>query len=110
MNPPVRQTVPAAIPAAMRETRRWVVWNLEARHGKPTKVPYQAVCPSTCASSTDAATWSDFDTAQAAVEDGKADGFGFVLGDGYVGVDLDACRDPETGVMTAPSRRETSTM
>src|SRR5216683_1963257 len=37
---------PAAIPADMREARRWVVWNLETRHGKPTKVPYQAVCPS----------------------------------------------------------------
>ena len=37
---------------------------------------------STRASSMDAATWADFDTAQAAVEDGKADGVGFVLGDG----------------------------
>ena len=70
-------------------------------HHHPTKVPYQAECPSTRASSTDATTWSEFDTAHAAVEDGKADGVGFVLGDGYVGVDLDACRDPETGVMTA---------
>jgi putative DNA primase/helicase len=92
---------PAAIPGDMREARRWVVWNLETRHGKPTKVPYQAICPSMCASSTDATTWSPFDTAQAALVDGKADGLGFVLGDGYAGVDLDACRDPKTGAITA---------
>ena len=92
----------------MREARRWVIWNLEARHGHPTKVPYQAECPSTRASSTDPTTWSDFDTAHAAVEDGKADGVGFVLGDGYVGVDLDACRDPETGVMTAEAQRSST--
>jgi hypothetical protein len=56
------------------------------------------------ASSTDPATWSAFETAQAAVADGKADGFGFVLGGGYAGVDLDACRDPETGVMTVEAQ------
>src|ERR1700730_3645218 len=77
---------PDAIPAVMREARRWVVWNLETRHGKPTKVPYQAACPATCASSTDAMTWSAFDTAQTALADGKADGLGFALGDGYAGV------------------------
>src|ERR1700730_7601433 len=92
---------PAAIPGDMREARRWVVWNLETRHGKPTKVPYQAVCPSVCASSIDATTWSAFDTAQAALADGKADGLGFVLGDGFAGVDLDACRDPNSGAITA---------
>jgi putative DNA primase/helicase len=88
----------------MSEERRWVIWNLEARNGKPTKVPYQAICPSTRASSTDPTTWSDFDRAHVAVEDGKADGFGFVLGDGYVGVDLDVCRDPQTGAMTVETQ------
>ena len=89
----------------MQQERRWVVWNVEARNGHPTKVPYQAEYPSTRASSTDPTTWSDIGTAHAAVEDGKADGFGFVLGDGYAGVDLDVCRDPETGVMTAEAQR-----
>src|SRR5206468_7814503 len=37
--------------------------------------------------------------AVAAYEDGKADGVGIVLGDGLVGVDLDHCRDPETGAI-----------
>jgi putative DNA primase/helicase len=91
----------ATIPSGMCDVRRWVLWNLEIRDGHPTKVPYQAEYPSTRASSTDPTTWSDFHTAHAAVEDGKADGVGFVLGGGYVGVDLDACRDPETGVMIA---------
>ena len=95
---------PVAIPPEMQKERRWVVWNVEARNGHPTKVPYQAECPSTRASSTDSATWSNFHAALAAVADGKADGFGFVLGDGYVGVDLDACRDLETGAMTAEAQ------
>jgi primase-polymerase (primpol)-like protein len=88
----------------LRDARRWVVWNLEDRQGKPTKVPYQAVCPSARASSTDSTTWADFSAALAAVEDGKADGLGFVLGDGYAGVDLDACRHPETGAVTAEAQ------
>jgi putative DNA primase/helicase len=94
----------ATIPPEMVHERRWVVWKLETRQGQRTKVPYQSLGPSTRASSTDPKTWSDFDTAHAAVEDGKADGFGFVLGGGYAGVDLDACRDPETGAMTAEAQ------
>src|SRR5207244_2269479 len=35
----------------------------------------------------------------AAVAAGKAAGPGIVLGDGLVGVDLDHCRDPETGAI-----------
>src|SRR5439155_14732757 len=47
------------------------------------------------------ATWGSFDAALAAVVAGKADGAGIVLGDGVVGVDVDDCRDPETGALTA---------
>jgi hypothetical protein len=32
---------------------------------------------------------------------GKADGIGFQLGDGWAGVDLDHCRNPDTGEMTS---------
>ncbi|HEY8415598.1 MAG TPA: AAA family ATPase, partial [Thermaerobacter sp.] len=38
-----------------------------------------------------------FDEALAVVDRGRADGVGFVLGDGWVALDLDGCRDPLTG-------------
>jgi primase-polymerase (primpol)-like protein len=47
----------------------------------------------------DPTTWGLFSDARAAVEDGKADGAGIVLGNGLVGIDLDHCRDPETGAI-----------
>ncbi|SEP14477.1 hypothetical protein SAMN04487948_11678 [Halogranum amylolyticum] len=51
------------------------------------------------ASSTDPETWADFETAVAYLERGRADGVGFVFTeeDPIVGVDLDDCRDPESG-------------
>lgn len=32
----------AAVPADLRDLNRWVVWRLETRNSKPTKVPYTA--------------------------------------------------------------------
>jgi putative DNA primase/helicase len=51
------------------------------------------------ASSTDPASWSSFAiVAEAAARNGW--GIGFVFnGDGLVGIDLDDCRDPETGTL-----------
>ena len=87
------------VPAAIRESTRAVVWHYEERDGKLTKVPDVPSDPSRRASVTDPSTWDSFSVARDAVEDGKADGAGFVLGDGWVGVDLDKCRDPETGII-----------
>ena len=88
---------PERIPASIRGKRRFVIWNREERNGRSTKVPYRADAPGEKASATDPATWCTFDVALAAFEDGKCDGIGFVLGDGVVGIDLDKCRDPDTG-------------
>ena len=49
------------------------------------------------ASSTDPSTWRSFEVALVAYLKGEADGIGFVLGEGYVGTDLDHCVDPVTG-------------
>ena len=87
------------VPAAIRESTRAVVWHYEERDGKLTKVPDVPSDPFRRASVTDPSTWDSFSVARDAVEDGKADGAGFVLGDGWVGVDLDKCRDPETGII-----------
>jgi primase-polymerase (primpol)-like protein len=81
------------IPDAMRQERRWVVWRLVQRHGKRTKVPYQAAAPSVEAKSTDPKTWGDFDHALTTHLLGKAEGIGFVLGAGWVGFDQDHTLD-----------------
>jgi hypothetical protein len=94
----------AAVSLALRELialRRWVVWQYEVRAGKPTKVPY---CPTTRqrASSTDPTTWSAYDEA-AAVASAYA-GLGCVIVTPYTGLDLDKCRDPETGALAPWAR------
>ena len=86
------------IPEELRGRRQWVCWKLEQRDGKPTKIPYIAGGVGR-ASSTDSRTWRPFEEAVQALESGWYDGLGFVFssGDPYAGVDLDDCRDPETG-------------
>ncbi|MDS0243750.1 MULTISPECIES: hypothetical protein [unclassified Haloferax] len=85
-------------PPELVERDQWVCWRSEKRDGKKTKIP---VFPGdgSFASSTDPDTWSDFETARSFVEANRADGIGFVFTaeDPIVGVDLDDCRDPETG-------------
>ena len=86
------------LPEELRQRRQWVVWKLEERDGKPTKVPYIA-SGSGKASSTDSLTWRSFEEAVQALETGRYNGIGFVFssGDPFAGIDLDDCRDPETG-------------
>ena len=89
----------ANIPEELRRRPQWLVWKLEERDGKPpTKVPYIAGGVGK-ASSTDSETWRSFDEAVAALKTGRYDGIGFVFctGDPYASVDLDDCRNPETG-------------
>ncbi len=93
------------IPEQLTERPQWVCWRVVARDGKkPTKVPFT---PGTerRASSTDLMTWRTFSEALAAYEAGEPpyDGIGFVLcsADPYVFIDLDDCRNPETGERAA---------
>ena len=89
---------PETIPETLRERDQWVCWREEERDGKPTKIP---VTPGAggFASSTESETWTSFETALEYTETEHADGVGFVFTDDdpIVGVDLDDCRDPETG-------------
>ncbi len=86
------------IPEELRRRPQWVAWKLEERNGKATKVPYIAGGVGR-ASSTDLMTWRTFEEAVQALKTGRWDGVGFVFcsADPFVGVDLDDCRDPETG-------------
>ena len=88
------------IPERLTERTQWVCWRLEERDGKMTKVPY---VPGTerRASSTDLMTWRTFEEAIQALQLGRYDGIGFCFcsADPFSGIDLDHCRDPETGAV-----------
>ncbi|NUE02357.1 hypothetical protein HUB97_07625 [Halorubraceae archaeon YAN] len=89
------------IPQELIDREQWVCWDEQTRDrdSKQTKVPINPSSGS-YASTTDRSTWCSLDTALSYVSDGNATGIGFVFSDKdpIVGVDLDKCRDPDTGV------------
>jgi hypothetical protein len=97
--PDVLQVQPDSVPQSMKDARRWVCWRLVERDGRLTKVPVDAKSGGP-ASTTDPDTWAPFDAAidhyHTEIDVG---GVGFVLGDGWAGMDLDGCVDPETGAV-----------
>jgi hypothetical protein len=87
------------IPSELQALRQWVLWKLEERDGRMTKVPYQP--NGRHADATAPRTWDTFDVCVRALQTGRFSGIGFVFTKSlasYAGVDLDKCRDPQTGV------------
>jgi putative DNA primase/helicase len=80
------------VPEELRVRPQWVVW--KAVGDKPDKVPYSARSGRR-ASSTDLLTWSTFEEALEAYENGQYAGLGFVFAsaDPYTGIDVDNCVD-----------------
>src|SRR5215211_1297816 len=85
------------IPEQLTERPQWVCSRYEERDGKQTKVPYTATGHR--ASATDLMTWTTGAMAYRYYQDGHCDGIGFVFSsaDPFCGIDLDDCRDPESG-------------
>ena len=82
------------------EQPHWVAWRWVRKNGKWTKPPYRADDPARLARTDDPQTWSCFSSAVKAVTGGHADGIGFALtNSGIAAVDLDHCRDAETGAI-----------
>lgn len=88
----------STIPAVLRDERHWLLWRFDwmpdkGDSGSWAKVPYHP--NGYKASSTNADTWSAFETVIATYEQakGKYDGIGFVFSDDlpFVGIDLDNC-------------------
>jgi hypothetical protein len=92
--------IPEHIPSELRERPQWVNWKREPRdNGRWGKIPFDARTGH-MASTTDPSTWAPFDVAvQQLRGPGGYDGPGFVFvpEDPFVGIDLDDCRDHETG-------------
>jgi hypothetical protein len=89
---------------ALKLQKRWVLWRLEKRDGKDTKVPYRS--NGAHASSNNPSTWTTF--AEVSEHAHRFSGIGVMFGevDGIhvSGVDLDNCCDAVTGKFTPESR------
>jgi hypothetical protein len=97
--------LPAALVPLTKENR-WLNWRWEWRArknggGKWTKPPYQSCNPDRHARSDDPGRLGSHTDAVEAVTSGAADGIGFaLLGSNIGAVDLDHCRDAESGAIT----------
>ena len=96
-----------SIPAELRALKQWTVWKAkpsENRPGKLDKDPYQCIASQRKrASHSDPSTWAEFWAAYTVYDSCGYDGvmFAFSPDDPYAGVDLDDCRNPETGEIAA---------
>jgi len=112
-NPP---TVPRvnldAIPQELKDCGQWVLWRWESRtdgrgRKKWTKVPIQSLTR-IAASSTDPETWAKFSDVVFVYHLPRSEypgiGFTFHADDPFCGVDLDDCRDSDTGVIAEWAR------
>jgi hypothetical protein len=92
-----------SVPQQLKDLPNWVLWRMEPRDGRETKVPYQAKTRNgewLHAEADDPKTWSDYATACRAFGNqplSPTKGLGFehgVDGCGYLSADLDACLSP----------------
>jgi putative DNA primase/helicase len=92
-------------PGELRTADQFVCWCEEDRNGDITKVPYSV--HGGRASSINPKTWAPFEAAIAYAEEHNMSGVGFVFteDDPYAGIDLDKCRDSETGVVAPWARK-----
>lgn len=90
----------AQVPLCLTARPQWVRWRMApAEDGRITKVPFD-LKTGRRAKSNDPVTWSTFEEVLGVnPEVGADDGVGFVFSteDPFAGIDLDGCRDPQTG-------------
>lgn len=96
------------IPPDLKVLPQWVCWREEVRDGKPTKVPKNPKNGGNAKADTPG-TWGTFAQAVQYWKDHKSNGiagvgFEFSADDPYSGIDLDKCRDAETGEMETWAR------
>jgi len=93
-----------SIPTDLQALDRWVMWR-NVHRSKPNGDSVWAKMPISAkggaGSSTNPATWVPFVEAVGEYLMGEYDGIGIVLGGTLHGIDLDDCRDPATGVLSA---------
>lgn len=94
-----------ALPTALQplaSAPRWVGWRwVKLPNGKLDKPPFRVDYPEFHASTQDPKSWAPFGTAAKALATGRLDGIGYVVRDDvlHAFIDLDDCRDSETGAI-----------
>ena len=88
------------IDSKLKEQPKWVLWTSErkGKDGELTKVPRQISGSKAATDSPN--TWTNYQKALQFAD--KYDGLGYILCDGYIGIDLDHCWDPESSSFTDP--------
>lgn len=103
------------IPSELKQEKRWCLYKMIQRNGKNTKLPLMP--NGKPAKSNDKTTWNSYEDCIAALNRNIGDGLGFMLGDGYIGIDIDKVSDEvfeymqnkNANSMTANFLREIST-
>jgi archaellum biogenesis ATPase FlaH len=83
------------VPKEMADHSQWVMWKYITRDGKQTKCPFQV--SGQVASSTNPETWATLSDAMLPIDRYEGIGFVFTTDDPFIGIDLDGCRDPDSG-------------
>jgi hypothetical protein len=98
-----------AIPPELAARPQWTTWRWEPdAQGAAHKVPYDPTAPRDRRASTRRPeTWGTLAQARAARLRYGQDGLNFMLtgDDPFVGIDLDDCRNPQTGALTPEAQR-----
>lgn len=91
-------------PQELQLLPQWVGWCYSSPAGKGGKAQKVPMNPKTGgnAMSNKPTTWATFEDASHAAIARKWDGVGFMFHGSYLGVDLDNCRDPNTGEIDSP--------
>ena len=99
------------LPLELKQHNHWINWSLENRNGKLTKIP---INPRTGgnAQSNNPETWTGYDEAFTANTKNGYSGVGFMFSKeiGIVGIDIDKCRNVETGEMSEQAKEILSTL
>ena len=79
------------IPDELKREKRWCLYKISQRDGKNTKLPLMP--NGKTAKSNDKTTWNSYEDCIASLNRNIGDGLGFMLGDGYIGIDIDKVSD-----------------
>ncbi|MDK4501214.1 DEAD/DEAH box helicase family protein [Fusobacterium necrophorum] len=79
------------IPDELKREKRWCLYKIIQRDGKNSKLPLMP--NGKPAKSNDKTTWNSYEDCIAALNRNIGDGLGFMLGDGYIGIDIDKVSD-----------------
>jgi putative DNA primase/helicase len=86
---------PTNIPNELKDHDQWICWDTGMRDGKETKLPKDP--NGGYAQTDDPSTWTSFGNVRVKRKNHDGVGFVFTEDDNLVGIDLDKCRDAETG-------------